>query len=59
MVVGGGTLLVPKWLRRLVQLLMATIVRIISNSGSMAMVAKIPSLMMTTVLKYWPRTRSI
>ena len=46
MVVGGGTLLVPKWLRGLVQLLMATVVRIISNSGSMAMVAKILSLMM-------------
>ena len=33
MVVGGGTLLVPMWLRGLVQLLMATFVRIISNSG--------------------------
>ena len=58
MVVGGGTLLVPKWLRGLVQLLMATQVRIISNSGSMAMVAKILSHMMTTILKYWPRTRN-
>ena len=53
--VGGGTLLVPMWL---LQLLMATIVRIISNSGSMAMVTKILSLMMTTILKYWPRTRN-
>ena len=58
MVVGGGTLLVPMWLRGLVQLLMATKVRIISNSGSMAMVAKILSLMMTTILKYWARTRN-
>ena len=55
MVVGGGTLLVPMWLRGLVQLLMASI---ISNSGSMAMVAKILSLMMTTILKYSPRTRN-
>ena len=58
MVEGGGTLLVPMWLRGLVQLLMAIIVRIFSNSGSMAMVAKILSLMMTTILKYWPRTRN-
>ena len=34
MVVGGGTLVVPMWLRGLEQLLMATKVRIISNSGS-------------------------
>ena len=47
----------PKLLHGLVQLLMATIVRVISNSGSMAMVAKNLSLMMTTILKYWPRTR--
>ena len=58
MVVGDGTLLVPMWLRGLGQLLMATMVRIISNSGSMAMVAKILCLMMTTILKYWPRTRN-
>ena len=51
MVVGDGTLLVPMWLRGLVQLLMAIVVRIISNSGSMAMVAQILSLMMTTILK--------
>ena len=56
MVLGDGTLLVPMWLRGLVQLLMAIIVRILSNSGSMAMVAKILSLMMTTFLKYWQRT---
>ena len=47
MVVGDGTLLVPMWLHGLVQLLMAIVVRIISNSGSMAMVAQILSLMMT------------
>ena len=41
---------------KLGQLLMATMVPIFSNSGSMAMVAKILSLMMTTILKYWPRT---
>ena len=58
MVVGDGTLFVPMWLRGLVQLLMAIIVRISLNSGSMAMVAKILSLMMTTTLKYWPRTRN-
>ena len=58
MVVGDGTLLVPMWLRGLVQLLTAIIVRIYSNSVSMAMVAKILSLMMTTFLKYWPRTRN-
>ena len=58
MVVGGGTLLVPKLLRGLVQLLMATKVRLISNSGSMATVAKILRLIMTTILKYWPRTRN-
>ena len=58
MVVGGGTLLVPKWLRGLAQLLIATTVRIIWNSGSMAMVAEILSLMVTTILKYWPRTRN-
>ena len=58
MVVGGGTLLVPMWLRGLVQLLMVIKVRIISNSGSVAMVAKILSLIMTTILKYWPRTRN-
>ena len=56
MVVGGGTLLVPVWLRGLVPLLMATIVRINSKSGSMAMMAKILSLMMTTILKYHPPT---
>ena len=39
MLVGGGTLLVPKWLRGLVQLLMAIV-------EAMAMVAKIVSLMM-------------
>ena len=58
MVVGDGTLLVPLWLRGLVQLLMAIIVRIVSNSGSVAMVAKILSLMITKILKYWPRTRN-
>ena len=58
MVVGGGTLLLPMWLRGLVQLLVATIVRIISNNGSMVMVAKILSLMMTTILNYSPRTRN-
>ena len=58
MVVGGGTLLVPMWLRGLVQLLMGIIVRKFSNSGSLAMVAKILSLMMTTILKCWPRTRN-
>ena len=58
MVVGDGTLLVPMWLRGLVRLLMVTIVRLISNSGSMAMVAEILSLMMTTILKYWPMTRN-
>ena len=57
-VVGGGTLLVSIWLRGLVQLLVATIVRIISNNGSMVMVAKILSLMMTTILNYSPRTRN-
>ena len=51
-VVGGGTLLVPMWLRGLVKLLKNFEV------GSMAMVAKILSLMMTTILKYWPRTRN-
>ena len=58
LVVGDGTLLVPMWLRGLVQLLTATIVRKNSNSGSMAMVVKILSLMRTTILKYWPRTRN-
>ena len=50
MVVGGGTLLVPMWLHGLVQLLMATVVRIISNSGSMAMVAKILSLIWSSLI---------
>ena len=58
-VAGGGTLLVPMWLRGLVPLLMATIVCIISNRGSMAMMAKILSLMMTTILKYHPPTNTI
>ena len=40
------------------KLLMAIIVIIITNSGAMAMVAKIVSVMMTTILKYWPRTRN-
>ena len=41
MVVGDGTLLVLTWLRGLVQMLVPMIVRLISNSGSTAMVAKI------------------
>ena len=36
---------------------MATVVHTISNSGSMAMVAKILNLMMTTILKYWPEDK--
>ena len=51
-------MLVPMCLRGLVQLLMAFVVRIISNSGAMSMVSKIVSFMMTTILKYWPRTRN-
>ena len=56
MVVGDGMMLVPMWLRGLGQLLMTRIVRTITNSGPMAMVAKLVSLMMTTILKCWPRT---
>ena len=37
---------------------MAITVRAITNSRVMAMVAKIVSLMMTTILKYWPRTKN-
>ena len=58
MVVGDGMMLVPMWLRGLVQLLMAIVVRIITNSQTMAMVAKIVSLMMTTILKYRLKTRN-
>ena len=43
MVVSGGMLLVPMWRRGLVQMLMDILVRIITDSGSMAMVAKIVS----------------
>ena len=58
MVVGDGTLLVPMWLRVLVQLLMAIVVRLISNGGSMAMLAEIQSLKTTLILKYSQRTRN-
>ena len=58
MVVGGGMMRVPMWLRGLVQLLMTITVRVTTNSGAMAMVAKIVSLMMTTILNYWPTTRN-
>ena len=57
MVVSGGMLLVPMWLRGLMQKLMDILVRIITDSVSMAMVAKVVSLIMTTILELWPRTR--
>ena len=57
-VVGDGMMLVLMWLRGLVQLLMDIKVRIITNGGSMAMVAQIESLMVTTIPKYLPRTRN-
>ena len=41
MVVGDGTLIVLTWLRGLVQMLVPMMIRLISNSGSTAMVAKI------------------
>ena len=44
MVVGDGMMLVPMWLGWLVLLLMTITVHM--------------SLMMTTILKYWPRTRN-
>ena len=44
MVVGDGMMFVPMWLGGLVLLLMTIFVHM--------------SLMMTTILKYWPRTRN-
>ena len=52
MVVGDWMMLVPMRFRGLVQLLMAIAVRIITNSGTMATVAEIASLTMTTTLKH-------
>ena len=48
MVVGDGMMLVPVWLCGLMQLLMAIIVRIITNNGVMAKIVR----------KYWSRTRN-
>ena len=52
MVLGDWMMLVPMRFRGLVQLLMAIAVRIITNSGTMATVAEIASLTMTTTLKH-------